>query len=628
MRILSWNINGLQAAVRRAEADPGWFVGVLERAGRPDVVCLQEIRCDASVAEGMLRRLFAEVPKTFRHFDICCSTTKKGYAGVATVSSVGKRSTTATPTTETATTPTESAATQGEGRVLVSRLSNGWTVVNVYAPNSGTGLGRLAERLAFDADLRELCVRLASDPSTRATLCCGDLNVAEQDVDVHAPKQLRRSAGFTRPERESFGAFRRAFARHDLFREKHPDAIKYTYFSPITRARARNAGWRIDYILSDVDVRVTECDILDDVEGSDHVPVYAHVFRRRSRPKKSNDRVETPTPTTTRVETPGMLSDAFEDTKKRCLKSEGVLALLVKEIYEMDKDSKFGARAYRRVREDLLGSDVAYVDEFLSENPPGVGEKIRRTLTSCLSAFDRAKVDEATHVSRLLEVPFVGIRTAVKMVRSTDPRGSPPEFATRQQRICFRHIADLKRPIPRSEMRAHEAYIKRMLAKDGRVGEVIVAGSYRRGRAESGDIDIVVVPAWGRGSDETCTLSAKTVGSMLPKDYLLDTLASGDRKLLGVCRHPSSDTVRRLDIIVPMTRAEVPFATLYFTGPADFVVRMRKKAASMGLHLDEKGLHGWPHADEILDEKGVFDALGIDYLSPRQRESSSTMTTT
>jgi exodeoxyribonuclease-3 len=107
---------------------------------------------------------------------------------------------------------------------------------------------------------------------------CGDLNVAHQEIDICNPKSNAKSAGYSPQERGWFGGLL-ASGMIDTFRHLNPGVVKYSWWSPITRARTRNAGWRIDYCLLDAAhaAMLRRAEILNDVFGSDHCPVLLEI---------------------------------------------------------------------------------------------------------------------------------------------------------------------------------------------------------------------------------------------------------------------------------------------------------------------------------------------------------------
>ena len=159
-----------------------------------------------------------------------------------------------------------------EGRVTRMEFED-YNLVNVYVPNSGSGLKRLEYRATWDAAFRDYLANLADEKSLLVT---GDFNVAHTDIDLARPKDnYNKTSGFTQVEIDGLENHL-SIGLVDTFRALHPDVTdKYTFWNQRFRARDRNVGWRIDYWLISEELmpQVISADILDHVMGSDHCPV-------------------------------------------------------------------------------------------------------------------------------------------------------------------------------------------------------------------------------------------------------------------------------------------------------------------------------------------------------------------
>ncbi|PYI86632.1 MAG: exodeoxyribonuclease III [Verrucomicrobia bacterium] len=245
MKLISWNVNGLRAALRRN------FLDYLD-SERPDVLCLQETRCEPNAIEPLWLATYA----TFWN---CAH--KKGYAGTAIF---------------TKTSPLNITRGIGivghdrEGRVLTAEFAD-FFLVNVYVPNSQRELTRLAYRQQWDRDFLRYLKKLEQ---RKPVVFCGDLNVAHTEIDLAHPKANMKNHGFTPEERAGFSAFVKA-GFLDTFREFEKGGGHYTWWSPMADVRARNIGWRIDYFLISATLRPrVQCAFIRaDVHGSDHCPV-------------------------------------------------------------------------------------------------------------------------------------------------------------------------------------------------------------------------------------------------------------------------------------------------------------------------------------------------------------------
>jgi exodeoxyribonuclease-3 len=250
MKIVTWNVNGIRAIMKKD------FLGSL--AGlNPDVLCLQETKATVEEVKKALSDLDGE-------YEIYAneSKTRKGYSGTAVLSRV--------PLTEVKADIAVEKHDQ-EGRVLTAEF-DGFYLVNVYTPNSGQGLKRLEYRAEWDADFRNYVSVLEK---TKPVVVCGDLNVAHQEIDLARPKQnYNKSAGYTQQEIDGLTAILDS-GYVDIFRERNPETVAYTYWNYMFNARARNVGWRIDYFLPSQKLltSVRDVSIEPDFMGSDHCPV-------------------------------------------------------------------------------------------------------------------------------------------------------------------------------------------------------------------------------------------------------------------------------------------------------------------------------------------------------------------
>lgn len=245
MKLISWNVNGIRAAMGKGFCD---FVA--EEA--PDIICIQETK----MQEGQ-----ADVPLEGYH-QYWCSAEKKGYSGTATF-------TKAEPVSVSRGIGIDEH--DHEGRVLNLEFDD-FYLVNVYVPNSQNELKRLDYRMKWEDDFRAYLKKLEE---SKPVIVCGDMNVAHKEIDIKNPKSNRRNAGFTDEEREKMTELLDS-GFIDTFRHFYPDRTDiYSWWSYRFNARKNNAGWRIDYFLVSEELRdrITDAHILTEVMGSDHCPV-------------------------------------------------------------------------------------------------------------------------------------------------------------------------------------------------------------------------------------------------------------------------------------------------------------------------------------------------------------------
>jgi exodeoxyribonuclease-3 len=245
VKLISWNVNGLRAVLKKN------FLEFLA-AENPDILCLQETKCTPDQVE----QLWPASYTTFWN-----SATKKGYSGTAIFTKeIPLKVTPHLGITEH----------DNEGRVLTAEYKD-FFLVNVYTPNSKRELERLPYRQVWDKDFLAYLKKLEKK---KPVIFCGDLNVAHTEIDLANPKANIRNHGFTIEERDGFSAFVNA-GFVDTFREFEKGGGHYTWWSPMSGARARNVGWRIDYFLISKSLRprLKKAFIRPDVMDSDHCPV-------------------------------------------------------------------------------------------------------------------------------------------------------------------------------------------------------------------------------------------------------------------------------------------------------------------------------------------------------------------
>lgn len=245
MKLISWNVNGLRAAVKKG------FLEYFEEVDA-DIFCLQETK----LQEGQIE-LDLPAYKDYWNYAV-----KKGYSGTAIFTKVEPLSVQyglGVPEHDT------------EGRVITLEFEE-FFMVTVYTPNSQAELKRLDYRMTFEDAILEYVKNL---DKTKPVVLCGDLNVAHEEIDLKNPKTNRKNAGFSDKERAKFSAFLDA-GFIDSFRYFYPDLTDaYSWWSYRMNARARNTGWRIDYFVVSERLKdkLVDAKIHADVLGSDHCPV-------------------------------------------------------------------------------------------------------------------------------------------------------------------------------------------------------------------------------------------------------------------------------------------------------------------------------------------------------------------
>lgn len=248
MKLLSFNVNGIRAILKKD------FLSDIQRVN-PDILCLQETKAqDDQVAEAL------SVLEGYHLYSN--SAERKGYSGTAILTKEKPLSVTYDMGIE---------EHDKEGRVIAAEF-NGFYLVTVYTPNSGSELLRLGYRQEWD---NAFFTYLKSLEEKKPVIVCGDLNVAHKNIDLARPKEnYNKAAGFMQEEIDGMDVYT-SNGFIDTFRALHPEGIKYSWFSYRGGARERNVGWRIDYFLVSESFlpRVKDADIHDEIHGSDHCPV-------------------------------------------------------------------------------------------------------------------------------------------------------------------------------------------------------------------------------------------------------------------------------------------------------------------------------------------------------------------
>ena len=245
LKLISWNVNGLRAVVKKGFTD-------IFAALDADVFALQETK----LQEGQIE---LDLPGYHQYWSYA---EKKGYSGTAVFTRIE-------PLQVLHGLGVEELDT--EGRICALEFEDFW-FVNVYTPNAQDGLARIDHRMAWDDRFREFVGELAQ---SKGVVICGDMNVAHNEIDLKNPGPNRGNAGFSDEEREKFTQLLDS-GFIDTFRTANPDLEgAYSWWSYRFRARQNNAGWRIDYFLvSDaLSDRWSQPAIYNEVMGSDHCPV-------------------------------------------------------------------------------------------------------------------------------------------------------------------------------------------------------------------------------------------------------------------------------------------------------------------------------------------------------------------
>lgn len=245
MKLISWNVNGIRAALNKGFKD--FF-----KSADADIFCIQETKCQIGQVD-----LEFDGYKSYWN-----SAEKKGYSGTAIFTKIN-------PITVTYGIGIEEH--DKEGRVITLEFEE-FYLVNIYTPNSKRELERLAYREIWEDEIRKYLLNLNTK---KPVIMCGDLNVAHNEIDLKNPKTNRGNAGFTDEERRKMTELLNA-GFVDTFRYIYPDKTDaYSWWSYMGHAREKNIGWRIDYFITSDSIKdkIEDALIYNEVLGSDHCPV-------------------------------------------------------------------------------------------------------------------------------------------------------------------------------------------------------------------------------------------------------------------------------------------------------------------------------------------------------------------
>ena len=254
MKLISWNVNGLRAAVKKGFKD---FFEEIDA----DIFCIQETKMQLDQLDKETKSIFDN------YYEYWNSAVRKGYSGTAIFTKKEPISIKYGMGIE---------EHDNEGRLITLEFEN-FYMVDCYTPNSKRELERLDYRMVWEDELRKYLKKL---DKIKPVIYCGDLNVAHNEIDLKNAKSNIGNCGFTYEERDKMTKLLSS-GFVDTYRYKYPKKDdKYTWWSYMGRARENNVGWRIDYfIVSDrIKNKINDVIIHDDILGSDHCPVELDIF--------------------------------------------------------------------------------------------------------------------------------------------------------------------------------------------------------------------------------------------------------------------------------------------------------------------------------------------------------------
>ncbi len=263
MKIIAFNVNSLRNIIKSNH------LFKLFEDEDPTILCMSETKLSCPIID--TQKLMEEKVSgyKYRYYSTCSA--KGGYAGTAIFSKKEPKNVIYGLMDKT-----NNVNLDNEGRVITLEFKK-FFLVHVYTPNSGIALQRLHYRTTvWDPAFKKWLLHLQK---SKPIIVCGDLNVANEEIDLKNPKSNHKTAGFTNEERESFKKILEDVELIDTYRYKYPTQQEYSYWTYRMNARAKNVGWRIDYFLVSKNIinKVKKSKILTDVMGSDHAPIKLNI---------------------------------------------------------------------------------------------------------------------------------------------------------------------------------------------------------------------------------------------------------------------------------------------------------------------------------------------------------------
>jgi exodeoxyribonuclease III len=252
MKIISYNVNGIRAAITKGFLD--WL-----QAANPDVICLQEIKATEDQIPTQ------DIAKAGYPYQYYFSATKKGYSGVAILSKTQPNHVEV---------GTGIAHMDFEGRNIRADFDN-VSVMSLYLP-SGTNIERLSHKFMYMDDFQNYINELKNQKPN--LIICGDYNICHEAIDIHNPVASKNVSGFLPEERSWIDGFMKS-GFTDSFRHFNSQPHQYTWWSYRAGARGNNKGWRLDYALvsENLTSKLTRAVILPDAVHSDHCPILVEI---------------------------------------------------------------------------------------------------------------------------------------------------------------------------------------------------------------------------------------------------------------------------------------------------------------------------------------------------------------
>ena len=296
-------------------------------------------------------------------------------------------------------------------------------------------------------------------------------------------------------------------------------------------------------------------------------------------------------------------------------------------VYEKANGQPFKASAYKKAIDGMRNmKDSDLTPETLIQ-VKGIGksliEKIQTIVqTGTLEQYEKIK-DFKDPREIFMDIHGIGsvkagelVKAGFKSIQELRDNGDIKEYLNDVQMKGLKWYDDCLERIPRDEIVNHETYLKKVLYNIDSEAELTIAGSFRRGKAHSGDIDMLI----NTPSVKNNSIYKKFIDELFKQGYLVEELSRGQKKFMGMGKLGIESLARRIDIMYTKP-VEYPFAILYFTGSMEFNVKMRAELLEKGLSLNEYGIkaEGKNVKHGCKTEKNVFEYLGYDYVEPENR---------
>ena len=319
---------------------------------------------------------------------------------------------------------------------------------------------------------------------------------------------------------------------------------------------------------------------------------------------------------------------------------------------ELNNKETFKARAYQKVITNIKGIDGKITSFNDLEHIEGIGDKIEKKikeifetgklqkvetiLQSDLYQSDLYQSEKLKILEELQTIHGIGPVKAKELIEKFNVKSieelkilsiKDSSLLNQSQKVGLKYVKDLVQRIPRSEMDEHYKFITNLIDKisGGKLVSTVV-GSYRRLSESSGDIDVIITSKSTKTVYiEMVTLYNNCINQLKKCNYLVEILASGNKKCLGICKLGENAVNRRIDLLLTLP-SEFYFSILYFTGSQTFNIKMRSRALELGYSLNEFGLFNKSDnkSEEkvklvVQSEKDIFDFLKMEYVAPVDR---------